>query len=138
MIMLRVAKELIRRGQTVGAAILMEQGRFPIHHGPVALVFGEGSYLNPYALLENPDTVFQAAYPLGYHVEIINGRHGQYFLPQNIASLASVITKHIRMHQRTSHLLEFLEIPNNAMRSDNELLRGPVDLPSLRDSSFPV
>ncbi|MFK7955758.1 MAG: thioesterase domain-containing protein [Lysobacterales bacterium] len=99
MIMLRVAKELMRRGRTVGALILMEQGRFPIHHGPVALLFGDGSYLNPYALLDNPDIIFQAAYPLGYDVEIISGQHGGYFKPQNIESLASAITKHIFAHQ---------------------------------------
>ena len=102
MIMLRVAQELIHRGQIIGAVILMEQGRFPIHHSPVALVFGEGSYLNPYALLENPDVVFKKAYPGGYHVEIISGQHGQYFQPQNIASLASVVTKHICAHQHQS------------------------------------
>lgn len=117
MIMLRVTKELTRRGHTMGAVILMEQGRFPLHHGPVALVFGEGSYLNPYALLENPDSVFQAAYPHGYHVEIINGRHGQYFLPKNIASLASVITKHIRAHQPATQLLEVPQAPSIAMQS---------------------
>lgn len=102
MIMLRVVQELIHRGQTIGAVILMEQGRFPVHHGPVALVFGEGSYLNPYALLENPDVVFKTAYPGGYHVEIITGQHGQYFQPQNIASLASVVAKHIHAHQHQS------------------------------------
>ncbi len=99
MIMLHVAKELTRRGQTVGALILMEQGRFPIHHGQVVLVFGEGSYLNPYALIDNPGTIFQTAYPLGYSVEIINGRHGQYFEPENVSSLASVVMHHISTRQ---------------------------------------
>lgn len=102
MIMLRVVQELIHRGRTIGAIILMEQGRFSIHHGPVALVFGEGSYLNPYALMENPNAVFQTAYPGGYHVEIITGQHGQYFRPQNIASLSAVVLKHIRAHQHQS------------------------------------
>ncbi|MDP1578002.1 MAG: hypothetical protein Q8L76_14800, partial [Cypionkella sp.] len=66
------------------------------------LVFGEGSYLNPYALMENPNAVFQTAYPGGYHVEIITGQHGQYFRPQNIASLSAVVLKHIRAHQHQS------------------------------------
>lgn len=105
-IMLRVAKELIRRGQAVDTILLMEQGRFPVHHGPVVLMFGEGSYLNPYALIENPDAVFRAAYPLGYHVEIITGQHGQYFDPHNIASLASAVTHHIHARRPASQSLE--------------------------------
>ena len=96
MIMLSVAKELIRRRRSVDKVILMEQGRFPVYHGDVVLMFGEGSYLNPYALMESPDAIFRAAYPQGYRVEIIVGKHGEYFLPENITSLASVIKRNIR------------------------------------------
>ena len=83
------------RGREIALTILMEQGRF--HHSPGAtlLLFGAGSYLNPYGQIEAPEQLVRTAYPGGHHVEIIPGTHGTYFSPDNIGGLAGTILHHV-------------------------------------------
>jgi UDP-N-acetylmuramate--L-alanine ligase len=90
--------ELIRRGRDVALTILMEQGRFPYYPGQTLLVFGAGSYLNPYGQIEAPEQIFRTAYPGGHRVEIIPGAHGTYFTPENIDALSVVIKRHMARH----------------------------------------
>ena len=96
-----VALELEHRGRSIGGLVLMEQGRFPFSTAPAILVFGEKSYLNPYATLSNPDDIFKLSYPAGYKVEMITGPHGQYFQNAHINSLADAITRGLRWHRQS-------------------------------------
>ena len=94
-----IAIELARRNRDIGLVILMEQGRFSPLNMPVLLLFGERSYLNPYAQMKNPDQLFRLAYSDSYHVEMIPGGHGEYFLPINIGGLAVAVRRHLLPHQ---------------------------------------
>lgn len=95
LIMALVSKELRRRGREVSLTILMEQGRFTPLSGQVLLLFGDKSYLNPYAYLNHPEHVFGTAYPDGYETEMLSGGHGQYFGPLNVKALAAIVSRHI-------------------------------------------
>lgn len=95
LVMQQAGLELMQRGRDVALTILMEQGRFLHYPGPALLLFGEGSYLNPYGQVESPEQIFRAAYPAGHDVEIIPGAHGQYFLPENVEALSAVILRQI-------------------------------------------
>jgi UDP-N-acetylmuramate--L-alanine ligase len=90
--------ELLRQGRDVALTILMEQGRFLHYPGAALLLFGAGSYLNPYGHIAAPDQLFRTAYPQGHHVEIIPGAHGQYFQPGTVDALAATILRHLERH----------------------------------------
>ncbi|WP_323032344.1 amino acid adenylation domain-containing protein [Paracoccus sp. (in: a-proteobacteria)] len=90
--------ELMRRGRDVALTILMEQGRFFHYPGTTLLLFGAGSYLNPYGHIDAPEQLFRTAYPAGHHVEIIPGAHGHYFTPENVGALAGTILRHLDRH----------------------------------------
>lgn len=98
LVMREAGLELMDRGRTVALTILMEQGRFLHYPGTTLLLFGAGSYLNPYGQIDAPEQVFRAAYPAGHHVEIIPGAHGGYFKPRNVDGLAATILRHINRH----------------------------------------
>jgi UDP-N-acetylmuramate--L-alanine ligase len=95
----QVGQELVRRGRDVRLTILVEQGRFYHYAGRTLLIFGAGSYLNPYGQMLSPDSVFRAAYPAGYDAEIIPGAHGQYFKPHNVGAFAATIRRHLDRYQ---------------------------------------
>jgi surfactin synthase thioesterase subunit len=99
MMMRHIVLELANRGRDIGLVILMEQSRFSPVSIPVLLLFGERSYLNPYAQMKNPDQLFRLAYAGGYHLEMIPGGHSEYFLPENIGGLALAIRRHLLPHQ---------------------------------------
>jgi len=96
LIMAEVSKELRRRGLAASLTVLMEQGRFTPVAGPVLLLFGDRSYLNPYAYLSHPAHLFGMAYPDGYHIEMLPGGHGQYFGQNNVKVLAGILLRHIK------------------------------------------
>ncbi|RRH73851.1 amino acid adenylation domain-containing protein [Falsigemmobacter faecalis] len=93
MVMRAVGLELIAMGREPAMTILMEQGRFSPYPAPVTLLFGERSYLNPYAQLADPDQIFRRAYPAGYSVDILPGAHGSYFTPDPVRALAAAISR---------------------------------------------
>ena len=95
LVMREAGLELMRRGRDVALTILMEQGRFPHYPGRTLLLFGAGSYLNPYGQIEAPEQVFRTAYTGGHRVEIIPGAHGTYFRPENIDALCEAISRHV-------------------------------------------
>lgn len=98
LVMREAGIELMRRGRIVALTILMEQGRFPHYPGHTLLLFGAGSYLNPYGQIDAPEQIFRTAYTGGHRVEIIPGAHGTYFTPENIGALAGAITRHLERH----------------------------------------
>jgi acyl carrier protein len=85
------ALQLRARGREVALLWMMEQGRFPAYDGPVALIFGAESHLNPYLALEDPDRIFRAAYGSDYSVDFIPGRHGEYFASPSVNTLAALV-----------------------------------------------
>lgn len=95
LVMREAGLALMRRGRTVALTILMEQGRFPHYPGRTLLLFGAGSYLNPYGQIDAPEQIFRAAYPGGHRVDILPGAHGTYFAPGNVDALADIISRHI-------------------------------------------
>ncbi len=86
-----VARQLTARGRDVAVLFLIDQGRFPASSAPVSLIFGAKSHLNPYRTDTDPERIFKAAYTAGYSVDIISGRHGQYFNSPNVEALAGII-----------------------------------------------
>lgn len=98
LVMRETGLELMRRGRTVALTIFMEQGRFFHYPGTTLLLFGAGSYLNPYGHIAAPEQLFRTAYPAGHDVEIIPGAHGHYFRPGNVEALAATILRHIERH----------------------------------------
>ena len=89
-----VAEKLVARGREIRLLVLMEQRRFTPYGGPVALIFGRDSHLNPY--LEpgvDMESVFRANFPAGYDVAFIDGAHGQFFESPNIESLAAILKR---------------------------------------------
>ncbi len=98
LVMRQAGLELMRRGRDIALTIFMEQGRFLHYPGRTLLLFGEGSYLNPFGQIEATEQLFRTAYPAGHHVEIIPGTHGRYFGAENIAVLAAAIRRHIARH----------------------------------------
>ncbi len=91
----RIAQRLCELGRTVSLLILMEQGAFPPHDGPVSLIFGRDSEQNPYGRGGDPAEVFRDAYPAGFTVDIITGAHGQFFEKPNIKSLAKALQQRL-------------------------------------------
>ncbi|RWR53163.1 amino acid adenylation domain-containing protein [Sinirhodobacter ferrireducens] len=98
LVMREAGLELMRQGRTVALTILMEQGRFFHYPGTTLLLFGAGSYLNPYGHIAAPEQLFRTAYPAGHDVEIIPGAHGHYFRPGNVEALAATVLRHIDRH----------------------------------------
>ena len=106
-----IALRLRELGRAVSLLILMEESRFRFYDGPVALIFGRDSVVNPYRptadpkamkeagvpqrlkLAANPDAVFTSTFPAGYTVDIIEGTHGKFFSSPNIESLAATLTR---------------------------------------------
>lgn len=99
LVMREAGLELLRQGRNVALTILMEQGRFFHYPGTTLLLFGAGSYLNPYGHIAAPEQLFRTAYPAGHDVEIIPGAHGHYFRPGNVEALAATILRHIDRHR---------------------------------------
>ncbi|WP_395541760.1 amino acid adenylation domain-containing protein [Neotabrizicola sp. sgz301269] len=91
--------ELLRQGREVALTILMEQGRFFHYPAETLLIFGAGSYLNPYGQIADPEKLFRTAYPAGHAIKIIPGAHGQYFAPGNVEALAAAILRHLDLPQ---------------------------------------
>lgn len=105
LVMREAGLELMDRGRTVALTILMEQGRFLHYPGTTLLIFGAGSYLNPYGQIDAPEQVFRAAYPAGHHVEIIPGAHGGYFKPKNVDGLAETVLRHVNRHRDSNTIV---------------------------------
>jgi len=85
------AAALKRRGRRIGPLILMEESDFRFHDGPVALLYGADSDLNPFKRGTDPEPVFRRAYPGGFSVAFIPGSHGRFFTPENVPGLAAAI-----------------------------------------------
>lgn len=98
LVMRQAGLELMRQGRDIALTILMEQGRFFPYPGKTLLLFGAGSYLNPYGQIASPEQLFRTAYPAGHNVEIIPGPHGRYFRPENVDALAATIRRYIDRH----------------------------------------
>ena len=92
LIMREVAEALIAWGREIQLLVLMEQSRITSYGGPVALVFGRDSHLNPYHKPDaDPDAVFRTNFSAGYTVAMIDGAHGQFFESPNIENLAAIL-----------------------------------------------
>jgi hypothetical protein len=87
-----IALRLRELGRTASLLILMEHERLPTYEGPVALIFGRDSHVNPYRLEADPDAVFRSSFPAGFTVDIITGGHGQFFESPNVETLASAVS----------------------------------------------
>ncbi len=85
------AAALKRRGRRIGPLILMEESDFRPHDGPVALLYGRDSELNPFNGAGDPEPIFRRAYPGGFSVVFIPGSHGRFFTPENVPGLAAAI-----------------------------------------------
>ncbi len=85
------ALQLMARGREVAMLIMVEQGKFHPYPAPVALVFGADSHLKPMSGDAESDPMLDAAYPAGWSVQAIPGRHGTYFAPKHIEALAAAI-----------------------------------------------
>ena len=93
LLMHAVARRLLDQGRTVALLVLMEPKSPLPFPGPVALLYGRESHLNPYrAPAADPDPGFRAAYTGGYTVRFIEGAHGNFFESPNVESLARVLT----------------------------------------------
>ncbi len=86
-----VAAALRRRGRRTGPLILMEESDFRPHDGPVVLLYGRDSHLNPFRNGADPSQTLRDAYPAGFSVSFIPGRHGLFFTPENVPGLAAAI-----------------------------------------------
>lgn len=82
---------LRRRGRDPSRLILMETAKPWAYDAPVDLIYGRESVLNPYREGGDPSEIFAASYPQGYASHFIEGRHGAFFQPQNVGSLATVL-----------------------------------------------
>lgn len=95
----RIAEAIARRlrelGRTVSLLILMERSSFQPYDGPVALIFGRDSRLNPYKPGADPDAMFRQAYPAGHTVDVIAGGHGEFFRSPNVETLASALQRRL-------------------------------------------
>ena len=90
-----VALLLKERGRIVSHLILLEQARFPPYGDAISFIYGEESFLNPvrrYGSLASYD----CAYPQGYTVDIIPGKHGSYFREPNVTFLTSKIETYVQ------------------------------------------
>lgn len=93
LLMHAVARRLLDQGRTIALLVLMEQ-KIPLPFpGPVVLLYGRESHLNPYRAPDaDPDPGFRAAYSGGYTVRFIAGAHGSFFESPNVESLARELT----------------------------------------------
>ena len=85
-----------RAGRSVSLLILMEESRFQDYDGPVALLFGSESILNPYKSHSDPEAIFNKSYPGGFTVDLIDGAHGQFFEEPNIESLVKPLKSRLK------------------------------------------
>jgi amino acid adenylation domain-containing protein len=91
-IALAIAQHLIRRRRLVPLVVLLEWSFLPQPYaGPVALLFGrESDIANPYARSRYPELTWRRAFP-DFHVEILPGAHGQFFIEPNVQVLAETV-----------------------------------------------
>ena len=83
-----VARALRARGRDMPLAILMEESLFRAYDGPVGLLFGERSRLNPLVAGFDHQRVLSRSYPGGYTIDQVPGAHGEFFRPENVTGLA--------------------------------------------------
>ena len=92
LIMQEVATRLQAAGREIGLLIIMEQSLIRPFDGPVALLYGKRSHLNPFTdPAADPHATFRANFPEGYRVAQIDGAHGQFFDHPNIETLAATL-----------------------------------------------
>ena len=93
LIMQEAATRLQARGREIGLLVIMEQSLIRPFDGPVALLYGKRSHLNPFTDPDaDPHATFRANFPAGYRVAEIEGAHGQFFDHPNIETLAATLT----------------------------------------------
>ena len=86
-----VALALRERGRRVVRLVLMEVSRFWFYDEPVELVFGRDSDVNPLRHGPLRARELEEAYPDGYRFHLVDGAHGRFFTPRNIATLAETV-----------------------------------------------
>ncbi len=92
LIMQEVATRLRGAGREVALLVLMEQSLIRPYDGPIALLYGKRSHLNPFTDPEaDPHATFRDNFAGGYSVGEIDGAHGQYFDHPNIETLADAL-----------------------------------------------
>lgn len=93
-IAMETAQVLHGLAKPVGLVMMMEAFTEHAFHGRVALLFGDRSDMNPYALSGDPEALWNARY-LHYSVDTIRGGHGQFFNEQNIKQLSYTIDRRL-------------------------------------------
>lgn len=92
LIMQEAATRLRGAGREVELLVLMEQSLIRPYDGPIALLYGKRSHLNPFTDPEaDPHATFRDNFAGGYSVGEIDGAHGQYFDHPNIETLAAAL-----------------------------------------------
>jgi len=87
-----VAERLQAAGRHVALLIFMEQSLVRPFDGPVVLLYGRNSHLNPFNQPDaDPHAAFRVAFPQGYEVRMIDGAHGQFFDSPNIETFAVTV-----------------------------------------------
>jgi hypothetical protein len=77
--------------------LLLLQERFvpQPYHGRVALIFGAKSRFNPYLYFRRPEFGWKKFYTGGLSLDIIPGKHGQFYREPNIQALADAVRRRI-------------------------------------------
>ncbi|AOW99810.1 hypothetical protein BJP34_10410 [Moorena producens PAL-8-15-08-1] len=78
-IIFEIAQQLISQGKTVTLLCLVERFIPRPYPGPIALLFGRQSKFNPYKFFRNPELGWSKFYPGELYVDLVPGRHGEFF-----------------------------------------------------------
>ena len=87
----RVAERLVAMGRDVPLLILLEATWFTRYDGPVALLFGKDSHLNPFQGGKDPLPSFETAFRAGFSVHMVSGAHGEFFASNHVQVLAATL-----------------------------------------------
>jgi hypothetical protein len=88
-----VADRLRQNGRSIPLLILLEEWAFRAYDGPVALLFGQRSHLNPIAAGIDTRAMFDRIYPVGYSVDEVPGAHGEFFTRENVGGLGATVAR---------------------------------------------
>jgi len=86
-----VAMALRSVGQEVDMMLHIDDTSFKSYPGPITLIYGSESHLNPFRDGDGPEAFFRENYPGGASTVFVPGAHGTYFRGPGLAALAKIV-----------------------------------------------
>jgi len=100
----RIARSLMDKGHFIKLLCLQEQFVALPYPGRVAMFYGDDSGNNPLRYFENPEEEWKRYYTGDLSVNMISGKHGEFFREPNVQVLAEKLTMELANSKRKQEL----------------------------------